>query len=141
MKEVRGKDFYKKILRLKNVKLIKQDYNSLDLIDLSLAVVTLTGTVSIESTVRRKNVIMFGNIIYSKLPNVFKIKSIRDLRSVLEMLSQKNWEFFGEERDIKFFFRTFQKFSYYTDYDDREINNPKLATECLISFISHIYGF
>jgi len=79
----RQQNFYKRLLEFERVKLISTEVNSFDLIDKSMAVVTLTGTVGVESVIRHKPVIVFGTAWYEHLTGVFKIRSMEDLRNAL----------------------------------------------------------
>lgn len=79
----RQQNFYKRLLEFERVKLISTEVNSFDLIDNSMAVVTLTGTVGVESVIRHKPVIVFGTAWYEHLTGVFKIRTMEDLVSAL----------------------------------------------------------
>src|SRR5690606_7150220 len=69
---MRGKYFYERIKRIKNVVLVPPDTNTYDLIKNSLFVSTITGTVGWEAISGGKNVLVFGwGVWYKKLPGVF----------------------------------------------------------------------
>ena len=82
----REKFFYDDIKKLKSVDLISTDFDTFKLIDNSVAVVTLTGTIGFESVVRGKPVLVFGNAWYSPLESVFKIKNKEDLNKAIDKI-------------------------------------------------------
>ena len=77
----RGTTFYSDIDKLQNVKLVPLHINTFDLIDNSQGVVTITGTVGVQSLIRNKPVLVFGLASYRGLNNVYTIKTIADLRN------------------------------------------------------------
>jgi hypothetical protein len=91
----RSLSFYKKISSYKNVILIRNSYNSIDLIDRSDLIVTIKGSVTLESLARRKNVLLFGSSFYSSFPNVENIRTSKQLNQVLH--SQIKKKIFIEE--------------------------------------------
>ena len=77
----RNKDFYNEIIELGNVKFISHEINTFSLIDNSLAVSCISGTVAWESVVRGKPCISFGSSWYdgcSEIFNVIDHESLRD---------------------------------------------------------------
>jgi hypothetical protein len=80
----REKYFYDDILKLKNTKLISCEDDPFKLIDNSMAVATVTGTIGFEARVRGKAVLVFGNAWYGSLSSVFKINNTREAVSAIE---------------------------------------------------------
>lgn len=74
-----GFEFYKKILKLPNVKLISPDENTKALIRNSLGVFTLTSTVGYEAVLLNKPVVVFGDVFYNQHPLAYRISGYRDL--------------------------------------------------------------
>jgi hypothetical protein len=72
-------DFYRKISEIPNVKFVSLAYSSFDLIDSSRGVAVTTGTVGIESILRGKPVIMFGETWYSGIDGAYTAKSKNEL--------------------------------------------------------------
>lgn len=70
----RNKEFYSDLIRNRRVKLISTSVNSFELIDHSMAVATITGTVGWESIVRQKPVILFGISWLENYKGVLRIK-------------------------------------------------------------------
>ena len=91
----RNKNYYNQLLKIKNLKLIEQNYNSFDLIDNSLLVATISGETGIEAFFRKKPCIVFSNTWYSKLNGVFVIKSEENLKKNFEKIV--NFKFFENE--------------------------------------------
>lgn len=67
----RGPLFYKRLQALKNVRLISRDNNSVELIQKSVAVATITGTAGWEALFHKKPVIVFGAAWYREFSGVF----------------------------------------------------------------------
>ncbi len=86
---IRNIAFYEKMLNCKNVVLVEKSTDSLDLIDKSVAVATITGSAGWEAVLRLKNVLMFGSRFYELAPGVFKIKSCDDLSNALNLILSK----------------------------------------------------
>lgn len=80
-----NEDFYKKISALPGVRLIHFDYNVKKLIKSSQGVITITSTVGFEATLMNKNVYLFGRVFYEDFPNVHKLESFSQLRSIENM--------------------------------------------------------
>lgn len=78
--------FYKELLKMPNVKLIKKDFPTLSLIDNSIAVATMTGTAGWEGFLSGKPVLKFGNSFYQYAPGVFLVKSSEDCRRALQVI-------------------------------------------------------
>lgn len=70
---------YKKIIDIPNVKLLHHNINSLNLIEKSQGVITISGSTGFEALFLQKPVILFGDTHYDKLSMVTKITSINDL--------------------------------------------------------------
>lgn len=73
--ESRTKAFYDQILYHENVKLINRDYDSKILIENSICVSSITGTVNFEAIFHRKPSISFGNVFYNAFDMVENVSS------------------------------------------------------------------
>jgi len=83
-------NFYKRIKRLPNVKLIGPKENNFELIRNSKLVLTITGTSGWEALIFNKPVITFGNVFYNISPEVKNIKNMDHLPIIIkELLSKK----------------------------------------------------
>lgn len=79
-------DYYDYV-RLQNVHLIPTAFSSFQLIDASLCVATLTGTVGLEAVARNKPVLIFGpGCWYRSLPGVFYIDNDSSLQNAVEKI-------------------------------------------------------
>lgn len=82
----RTKNFYEELLKLKNVKLIKKDFSSSNLIKNAIAVASINGTALFESMVKfKKPVLFFGykTSPFSKSMDTFKIESSNDCKNAI----------------------------------------------------------
>ena len=81
----RNIDFYKRISKLKNVKIIDAYYPSSSLIDKSLAVTTITGSALFEAVRKNKATIVFGNgtTFLENLNDVFSINDADSLKKAI----------------------------------------------------------
>jgi hypothetical protein len=79
----RNIDYYKNIIALPNVKLVHPSINNEELLKKCSLVITIVGTTALEATIYKKPSIIFGEVIFSKLPSVFKIKNIEDLPELI----------------------------------------------------------
>ena len=77
-------DFYKKIKKLPNVKLIHYSENTKELIKHAEAIITLTSTVGYEALLLNKKVFLFGEVFYSQHPNCQKINSYEEIFNLLQ---------------------------------------------------------
>lgn len=71
---------YLKIKSYSNVKLVSTETNSKNLISNSIGVVTINGSVGLESLLLGKRVAYFGDIYYELWPGSSRVQSIKDLR-------------------------------------------------------------
>lgn len=78
MSKNRNMDFYIRIIKMKNVKLIKKTINNYDLIDNCLSVASITGTAGIEGLMRLKPCLVFGNIYYEDCQHAYKIRTVKN---------------------------------------------------------------
>ena len=67
---VRSLEFYKAVVSLAGTFLVPLERDTFDLVDNSLAVATITGSVGIEALCRGKRVIVFGNANYRHFAGV-----------------------------------------------------------------------
>lgn len=88
----RSKVFYERLGSFSSrVKIVSLDIESFDLIDNSQAVVTVTGTIGIESLCRGKPVLCFGRAWYENCPGAFKIRNKEDLLSAWKMINREGF--------------------------------------------------
>lgn len=78
--------FYKNISSLTNVSLINSSVDTFSLVDKSVCVATITGTVGAESLLRGKPVLVFGNATYRDHKYVYPIHSDKDVEETLSVI-------------------------------------------------------
>lgn len=79
----RPRSYYKKLKKIPNVKLIKPSYSSLELIQDSKIVTTITGTAAWEAALLKKPVIVFGEVFYSQLSTIKVCNNITKLPFII----------------------------------------------------------
>jgi hypothetical protein len=95
----RSSVFYDRISKFSDrVKLISLGLSSFDLIDNSEAVVTVTGTIGIESIARGKPVFCFGRTWYQNCKGAFRIKNKSDLMTAWSKITEDS--FFITRKDV-----------------------------------------
>ncbi|MFT7420399.1 MAG: hypothetical protein ACI9QN_001324 [Arcticibacterium sp.] len=85
----RSELFYSRITSLENVHLCPLQLDSFEVLDSSLFVLTTTGTVAIEASVRGKCTVFFGNACYQGMPGTYSIYEFLENRAILETLIDK----------------------------------------------------
>ena len=75
----RSQEYYEKLSRYDNVRIISTDTNTFSLIDNAQGVATTGGTVGWEAIVRGKPALVFGSLWYQGCDSVFTIKTYEDL--------------------------------------------------------------
>jgi capsule polysaccharide modification protein KpsS len=90
MGESRNRKYYDDIVALRNVKLIRHDYNSLEIVDHCSALVTITGTAGFEALFRGKPVMLFGEQVYSEFPGVFRVRTTEDCELAVKQIINGN---------------------------------------------------
>jgi hypothetical protein len=86
--EYRSKAFYESILQLDNVILVDHNTSSDFLIDNSLGVATINGSVTLESLERGKYVLLFGDYFYKYLPNVIHYQTEEDVLRFISLFQK-----------------------------------------------------
>ncbi|WP_395002989.1 hypothetical protein [uncultured Helicobacter sp.] len=88
-------NFYKEIQKLKNVEFISLDISSEELIQRSLAVATINGSIQFESTLANKPCIAFGgyDILLKNAKNIICVESFERLKHDVEHLIQSPQDF------------------------------------------------
>ena len=82
VRHARPDSFYARLSLLENVSYIKTDTPTFTLIENSLFVATLAGTVGFESLVMQKSVMIFGDAWYCSLPGCFRYTPDFDIRKI-----------------------------------------------------------
>jgi hypothetical protein len=84
----RNKDYYRNLNSIDGICFVDTAYDSFELIDNSLLVATITGTVGVESIARGKPVLVFGDPWYKGIPGSVHIDEIQDAKGLDRFLSR-----------------------------------------------------
>jgi hypothetical protein len=76
--------FYRRLSSLPNVRLVDPNAHSQSLVAAAAVIVTVTSTVGWEGVVYEKPVVVLGNVWYDSCGLVTKVRSMKDLRGVLD---------------------------------------------------------
>lgn len=90
---------YKLIQNLDNVELVSMETDSFELIDNTLALATIKGTATLETYVRKKPVIIFGDN-HMNLEGVHSFKSIDKLKRFIDDVVNKNIQIDNVEKHL-----------------------------------------
>lgn len=102
----RYQGYYKKISKLKNVKLIPIKTDTFQLINNSQAVATITGMAGWEALLRSKPVIIFGYPWYRDCSGVFKVNSVESCKEALQKIKDG---FKAEQQQVINYLHSFDK--------------------------------
>jgi len=80
----REMNFYSKLKKYPNVRLINPWENAMDLIEKSVGIITLTSTTGWEGIIFKKPVFLLGNMFYSSFKYINKINDINELPNQLK---------------------------------------------------------
>jgi hypothetical protein len=120
--EYRSKEFYKALISMNNVVLIDHNYDSNLLIESSLGVITVNGSVSLEALKHRKPLLLFGNHFFRYLPNSTVYQNVDSLIKFYNLSVRRDFVVTNEE--IMDFFRLIQLNSY-TLLDNKNVTDDK----------------
>lgn len=116
----RNKSFYKLISSMENVILLDYSIPSKELINKSLGIISITGSVIAEAYLNNKPALVFGQTSYVHLENVTKVHSDEDISLFLETnnkVENSNKYKHEDEYNFKKLFSGFRFVKYY------ELNN------------------
>lgn len=82
----RFSEFYEMVDDLDNVTLVHAQLNTFELIERSVAVATITGTLGWEAVFKGKPVIVFGNAFYKFCKGVFPVHTVAEMRSAIDQI-------------------------------------------------------
>jgi capsule polysaccharide modification protein KpsS len=89
----RKMEFYKKIKKFHNVKIVKSNFykDPKPWIEKSLGVVTITGTTAFEASMLNKPAIVFGNVFYNVIPGIKVATCFEDLENLFKIIETDKW--------------------------------------------------
>ena len=83
----RNNDYYRNLRAIEGVCFVDTAHDAFDLIDNSLFVATITGTVGVESIARGKPALVFGDPWYRGMPGSLHIDAVTDAQTLREFLA------------------------------------------------------
>lgn len=104
----RNENYYKKIIKKKNIKLISSDTDTFDLIDSAQLVSTITGTVAWEAAVRGVPSISFGRTWYSGCNSILFVQTYDDVKKAINKII-KGYK--PDQKDIERYTAAIEKIS------------------------------
>ena len=89
----RNLEFYKKISKIQNVKLVKMNayQDPKPWIEKSEAVISISGSAALEAAMLNKPSIVFGEVCFSVISGVKVVKSFEEVERLLKLINIKNW--------------------------------------------------
>jgi hypothetical protein len=147
----RNMEFYKKIKKFHNVKIVKSNFykDPKPWIEKSLGIVTITGTTAFEASMLNKPAIVFGSVFYNTIPSIKFAKSFEELEQLFRLIENNNWpqdntldcaaylktvNELGVDLDIEYLIKLSLKKIKSKQLDINEENNLKDMIDKLISF-------
>ena len=120
----RTKDFYKKILSLDNVELLKYDLKSQDIIKSAKAISTINGTIGAEALSQNKPLVLFSHESspFGLCKDVLKVTSTQDINDCIKKIENNytpDYSDFNQVVDNYFF----------------ELNNNSNEVKLLIEYL------
>lgn len=96
----RPRRYYKELLKIPNVKLLDPAASSLKLSQETKLLCAITGTAGMEAAFLKKPVIVFANVFYSMLPNVYRCRSVEELPGLITAALRQSG--YDEQKTIDF---------------------------------------
>lgn len=93
----RDKSFYRDIASLPNVKLVDIGIDSFTLLDNSVCIATITGTVGVQAFTRGKSVLCFGDANYVDFKHCYNINSVIDVQNAIDAINKYDREVIAED--------------------------------------------
>jgi hypothetical protein len=82
----RSETFFKKLCQIDGLRIIDYNANTINLVDQSRAVATISGTVGIEATIRGKFALVFGESWYGNSEGANLIRNTEDLKIIINKI-------------------------------------------------------
>ncbi|MBI5456421.1 hypothetical protein HY969_01645 [Candidatus Kaiserbacteria bacterium] len=80
----RYRGYYRRLAAIPRVRLVPTNMPVRQLVEASLAVATITGSVGVEAVVRGKHALIFGAVWYRDCPGVVRVQSVEDCERIFE---------------------------------------------------------
>jgi len=111
----RDADYYRRLVKIRNVTLVPMSFTSFDLIDRSKAVASVTGTGCWEAVLRGRPSIIFGNAWYRGCEGVFEGQNEPQLREAMDRIVAG---FVPDQRKIRHYLAAVVEVCVYADRDN-----------------------
>ena len=118
--------YYDKIKTYKRIVFISDTKNSFDLIDNSIAVATVGGTVAHEALIRGKPTLVFGNHHFSECRSVFSINSYEDVKNAFIKIKEG---FIPKSQDVKKYLQAIVNCSFKTILETNNYTQNELKVK------------
>lgn len=119
MVKVRNKEFYNELLNNPKIILLRSDINSREIVKMAIGVVTITGTIALESMIFRKPALVFGDYVYKFQPNAFDANDPSLYKKFFESLLVNN-DYEDYELKVKKYLSIIQSNSFTYSRDDSD---------------------
>ncbi len=91
---------YQQIAGFDNVQLAPLSYDSFKLIDAAQAVAVVTGTAALESIMRSKHALVFGNVWFQACEGILLCKTVEDIQHAIQDITTTT---ISQEKILAFF--------------------------------------
>ena len=142
----RNEDFYNNLLSIDNLQLVDYEMNTYELLDRSEAVATISGSIGIESIIRGKPAIVFGQSWYRPCKSIYYINNNDDIKNAFYLINQQNQI---NAKDVKIYLQTVFDLSskelyklnpnYFISSKNLNQNEIQVLTEVILRFFNHLY--
>ncbi len=120
----RGLDFYKELSEIPNVYFVNKLDNDFRLIDESLFIASVRGSVTVEAVIRGKNAVYFGNGPFKNMPGAYSIEMLLTNKGFInEIISGLHKPV---EEDVQMYFEQAYKNSFGQEAKPEDYSNVEL---------------
>ena len=122
-------DLHKKTKKLKNIR-FENGYSTQELIQKSLAVITINSTVGVESLLFHKKVIVLGNAFYAIDGLTFKVATKEEIIKVLTNIEKIKLDDNLVDNFLKYLYYDYLIEGNFIDYDENQIKQIEKRLGC-----------
>ena len=143
----RNEDFYNDLESIDKLQFVNYEANTYKVLDNSKAISTISGSIGIESVIRGKPAIVFGQSWYRYCKSINYINNNDDLKNAIDsIVMEKKINF----EDVKVFLQTVFDLSnkelyeinasYYLDKKDLDQNQINILSDIVLKYFYHLYN-
>nr|WP_306822621.1 hypothetical protein [Prochlorococcus marinus] len=133
----RSKLYYKKIMALPNVRLVKPSTSTFELIRKSKGLITINGTAGMEAALIGKPVITIGNAVFNNYYNILKLKDIPRRKWAENIRSYTRGFKFNKTKLIKYVAQVFSQCNSF-DFVEPQNSDAVIEKENILKIFNHI---